>query len=175
MVEALLILACLMMVLAVVMGLFGFSYQKGLAAQKQQRAQTLAQNVAEQFAANPQAGVDGLLDDSRDGLTVQVAVTGEDRTAGRLLEATITVICDDEVLATLDTARYVPDSAASNATGRQVGVDGPDETRGAHGRAEPAGDGHCPQLGCAGRPVPGHGPGRAGAGRAGAAERAGSV
>lgn len=121
MVEALLILACLMMVLAVVMGLFGFSYQKGLAAQKQQRAQTLAQNVAEQFAANPQAGVDGLLDDSRDGLTVQVAVTGEDRTAGRLLEATITVTCDDEVLATLDTARYVPDSAASNATGRQVG------------------------------------------------------
>ena len=120
MVEALLILACLMMVLAVVMGLFGFSYQKGLAAQKQQRAQTLAQNVAEQFAANPQAGVDGLLDDSRDGLTVQVAVTGEDRTAGRLLEATITVTCDDEVLATLDTARYVPDSAASNATGRQV-------------------------------------------------------
>lgn len=138
MVEALLILACLMMVLAVVMALFGFSHQRSVAAEQRQRAQSLVQNIAEQFAADPQAALDGALDGQQDGLEVLVSVVGEDRAAGRLLEATITVTCDDEVLVTLDTARYVPDgegaagtsggaavdaagSAASRVAGRQVG------------------------------------------------------
>ena len=71
--------------------------------------------TAERFAADSQAAAAGALAYQEDGLAVSVAVTEEAHAAGCLLEATITVSGDDEVLVTLDTARYVRDGEAAAA------------------------------------------------------------
>lgn len=117
-VEALLLLACLLVVLAVVMALFGFAAAQGTQTAHAQQAMTLAQNAAERFAADP-ANVPP--EQTADGFTVRCDVTEEPQAAGTMLHATITVERDGETAFQLQTARYASARAAASAGATEGG------------------------------------------------------
>lgn len=115
-VEAMLLLACLLVVLAASMSLFAFAWQQGSRTADDQRAATLAQNVAERFAADP-FSIQPY--EEVDGLQVHAQLEWESETGGQIAYATITITHDEEPdpLFELSTARYVPNEAAGTAPG----------------------------------------------------------
>lgn len=114
-------LAFLLVAIAVLAGIFTQARIESAQAQHQANAIHLAQNAAEQFAADP-AGAD-CQTFSQDGLSVSVQVAEEPREAGTLYRATIVVTDDGRVGAhsqeeetyRLETARYVPDDDATGS------------------------------------------------------------
>lgn len=110
MVEAMLILACLLVVLAVCMSLFAFANQTGARTEAEQQAIALAQGTAERFAADP-SSVE-LLEES-DGFQVNTQIDRQPQGAGVMVFATISVLRDGEQLFQMDTARYVSGATAT--------------------------------------------------------------
>lgn len=114
-------LAFLLVAIAVLAGIFTQARIESAQAQHQANAIHLAQNAAEQFAADP-AGADGQTF-SQDGLSVSIQVAEEPREAGTLYRATIVVTDDagvgahsqEEETYRLETARYVPDDDATGS------------------------------------------------------------
>lgn len=135
-VEALILLALLIGSLAVVMNVCAKAYDEGSQGVRTTQAVQLAQNTAEEFAANPasmmesdssganaQTNADAQQNADADTsneetLTAQVQVTPEHYEAGTLYKATIT-ICDEagSVIYSLDTARYVANNAGESDNG----------------------------------------------------------
>lgn len=112
-VEALLMLACLLLVLAVVMGMLGFAWAQGARTDRMQQAMSLAQGTAERFAADPEQ-VPPLQQDG--SFTVTCEVEPEVQHAGTMLNAAVRVACDGEQLFELRTARYVSANGAADAS-----------------------------------------------------------
>lgn len=107
-IEALLILICLMIVLAVVMATFGFSWQQGVQNSRTQQAMSLAQNTAERFAADPYS-VQAIQE--TDHYIVRCEMQPERQSAGEMVYATISVGFAEDQLFQLQTSRYIPDSS----------------------------------------------------------------
>lgn len=122
-VEALLMLACLLLVLAVVMSMLGFAWAQGARTDRMQQAMSLAQGTAERFAADPDQ-VPPLQEAG--AFTITCEVEPEAQQAGTILNATVRVACDGEQLFELRTARYVSateaagSSAAESAEGGEL-------------------------------------------------------
>lgn len=112
MVEAMLILACVVVVLAVVMSLFAFAHRMGMQSAEEQQAVTLAQNAAERFAADPKGVPEA---EEADGFQVLVGVEAQDQVAGELMVATISVQRDGREVYALQTERYVAGFTADDA------------------------------------------------------------
>lgn len=103
-VEALIILAFLMLSLAVFVRLFVGAQLEGIAANRKSEAVLAATNIAEEFSANPT----GVATTSEVGdLVVTCDVKPDKREAGTLYNATIVVTHDSEEVYRLQTARYV--------------------------------------------------------------------
>lgn len=104
MIEAMLLLLCVMVLVAVVMTILGFSYVKGQEASDLNRAITIAANAAERFEADP---VSMPRTQEVDGFQVECAQEEEPQGAGALHHAHISVRLQNEELYTLSTSRYV--------------------------------------------------------------------
>lgn len=113
-VEALVLLVFLVASLSILVSLFVQARTKADEGERLSQAVQLAQNAAEEFAADP-AGAQGLaLQD--DGLVATVQVGEDLHESGLLLNATVTVVDEEgggsiaagEEIYRLDTARYVP-------------------------------------------------------------------
>ena len=113
MVEAMLMLACLLIVLAVVMAAFGAAWTQGARTDRAQQAMTLAQQTAERFAADP-AQVPLLQEEG--GCTVRCEVEPEPRAAGTLLHATISVEHEGTEAFQLRTTRYLSADGAQGTS-----------------------------------------------------------
>ena len=103
-VEALVVLAFLMLAIAVFAQLFAGAQVEGIRATHLSEAVTLATNRAEEFSADP-TGVQ--TSTQEDGLTVTCEVTPTKRDAGTLYEAVITVNDGKADIYTISTSRYV--------------------------------------------------------------------
>lgn len=103
-VEALVVLAFLMLALAVFAKLFSTAQVTGIAATRLSEAVTLATNRAEEFSADP-TGVPTQTE--VDGLVTDCVVTPQERAGGTLYDATITVRDGKREIYTIQTTRYV--------------------------------------------------------------------
>ena len=108
-VEALLLLACLLAVACVVMAVFTRSLEVGVQTQREQEAIVLAQNAAERFAADP-LSVPYETDEGE--YRVLCTVSTFPRPNGTWYDAHVAVMCAGEEAFSLDTARYVSASDA---------------------------------------------------------------
>lgn len=113
-VEALVLLVFLVASLSILVALFVQARTEADEGERLSQAVQLAQNAAEEFAADP-AGSQGLaIEDG--GLVATVQVGEEAHESGSLLSATVTVVDEEgggsieagEEIYRLDTARYVP-------------------------------------------------------------------
>lgn len=113
-VEALVLLVFLVASLSILVALFVQARTEADEGERLSQAVQLAQNAAEEFAADP-AGSQGLaIEDG--GLVATVQVGEEAHESGSLLNATVTVVDEEgggsieagEEIYRLDTARYVP-------------------------------------------------------------------
>lgn len=113
-VEALVLLVFLVASLSILVALFVQARTEADEGERLSQAVQLAQNAAEEFAADP-AGSQGLaIEDG--GLVTTVQVGEEAHESGSLLNATVTVVDEEgggsieagEEIYRLDTARYVP-------------------------------------------------------------------
>lgn len=117
------LLAFLAASLSILVSLFVQARVEGAEGERLTQAVALAQNAAEEFAADP-AGAQGMEVES-DGLVATVQVSAEAHEAGSLLNATVTVVDErgsasfsaGEEACRLSTARYVPGYAADAAGG----------------------------------------------------------
>lgn len=100
-IEALIILMCLLMLVAVVLMVFSVANNSSLHTSRVQHAMVMAQNAAERFAANPAATTPV----SEGGYSLEFKVRDG---AQQVRYATITVTFEGEELYALDTARFVP-------------------------------------------------------------------
>lgn len=103
-IEALVVLAFLMMSLAVFVRLFSSAQLEGIQSNRRSQAIMMATNTAEVFSANP-TEVERVL--TADGLTTTCDVEAVPHDAGTLYNATITVSDGEAELYVLRTARYV--------------------------------------------------------------------
>lgn len=107
-IEALVVLAFLMLSLAVFVKLFSSAQLEGFRANRQSQAIIMASNTAEVFSADPTKVESSM---TTDGLTTTCDVEAVQHEAGTLYNATITV-CDGELeLYVLRTARYVSNTS----------------------------------------------------------------
>lgn len=118
-VESLVLLAFLVASLAVLMGLFTHARIESAEGERLASAVQLAQNAAEEFAADPLAAPGQTFE--HDGLEAEVSVEPEPSSAGTLFHATV-VVCDadgsgafaaGEEVYRLNTACYVPEASES--------------------------------------------------------------
>lgn len=103
-IEALVVLALLMMSLAVFVKLFSSAQLEGVQSVQQSQAIMMATNAAEVFSANPTKVEHAV---TADGLTTTCDVEAVPHDAGTLYNATITVSDGESELYVLRTARYV--------------------------------------------------------------------
>lgn len=103
-VEALVVLAFLMVALAVFVQLFSKAQIKGVESTQLSQAVLLATNYAEEFSADP-TGVETQM--TEDGLTATCNIKENKNKAGTLYEATIEVSDGSKTVYTLNTARFV--------------------------------------------------------------------
>lgn len=103
-VEALLLLACVIILLAVTLTLFMFANDASAKAQRLQEASDLAQNTAERFAADPEAVPEA--EDVGD-YTVLCDVEAQNMDAGVMYRANVVVVDDLEEVCSLSTSKYV--------------------------------------------------------------------
>ena len=132
-VEALVLLVFLVASLSILVSLFVQARTEADEGERLSQAVQLAQNAAEEFAADP-AGAQGLALQN-DGLVATVQVGEEPHESGSLLNATVTVVDEEgggsiaagEEIYRLDTARYVPGFEGglqgADADGSATGVD----------------------------------------------------
>lgn len=113
MVEALLLLACVIILLAVTVVLFAFASENATKAQRIQESADIAQNAAEQFAADP-AQMPVALD--VDNYRVRCDIDEEETESGLLYNANIIVIHDDEEMCSLRVSKYVFGQRAFSGT-----------------------------------------------------------
>lgn len=113
MVEALLLLACVIILLAVTVVLFAFANQTSTKAQRMQESADIAQNAAEQFAANP-AGMPVALDAG--DYMVRCDIDEEETESGLLYNANVIVTYDAEEMCSLQVSKYVPGQPALGFT-----------------------------------------------------------
>lgn len=113
-VEALVVLAFLMVSLAVFVQLFSKAQLEGLSANRLSEAVLIATNRAEEFSANPTAVPEQT---NEEDLVVRCDVTPTKRDAGTLYDATITVLDGNEEVYTLHTSRYVATASAASSNG----------------------------------------------------------
>lgn len=126
-VESMVLLVFLVASLSVLVSLFVQARIEGAAGERLSQAIQLAQNAAEEFAADPAAAQGLTLEDG--GLVATVRISEEPHEAGSLFNATVTVVDAEgsgsndagEEVYRLDTARYVPGFAA-DAGGSGVGA-----------------------------------------------------
>ena len=158
-VEALVLLVFLVASLSILVALFVQARTEADEGERLSQAVQLAQNAAEEFAADP-IGSQGLaIEDG--GLVATVQVGEEAHESGSLLNATVTVVDEEgggsieagEEIYRLDTARYVPGfegglpdagaSAGDPAAGAGSSADGVDATAdtGAGASASPEAEG----------------------------------
>lgn len=139
-VEALVLLVFLVASLSILVSLFVQARTEADEGERLSQAVQLAQNAAEEFAADP-AGAQGLaLQD--DGLVATVQVGEDPHESGLLLNATVTVVDEEgggsiaagEEIYRLDTARYVP-----GFEGGLQGVNADDPAAGADSDADSSG------------------------------------
>ena len=109
-IEALVVLALLMVSLAIFVQLFAKSQIKGLGANQLSQAVLMANDYAEEFSADP-AGVSGHKE--ADGLTATCNVQKTAHEECTLYEATIEVSDGAKTVHSLKTARYVADKEGS--------------------------------------------------------------
>lgn len=103
-IEALVVLAFLMVSMAVFVRLFAGAQVEGLSSVRQSQAVLAATNGAEEFSANPADVTDFT---TEDGLMVSFDVSDEAHGTGTLYDATITVRDGEDEIYVLHTARYV--------------------------------------------------------------------
>ena len=114
-IEALVVLAFLMLSLAVFVTLFSGAQLEARSSNRMSEAVQLAINRAEEFSVDP-AHADG--EKEEDGLRLTCEVKPTKRAVGTLYEATITVHderYDQQGIYTLTTSRYVSNSAGGGA------------------------------------------------------------
>lgn len=112
-VEALLLLACVIILLAVTVVLFAFASQTSTKAQRMQESADIAQNAAEQFAANPAKMPVAL--DAGDYM-VRCDIDEEETETGLLYNANVIVTYDAEEMCSLQVSKYVPGQRAVGFT-----------------------------------------------------------
>ncbi len=117
-IEAMLLLLCVLIVVAVSMTIFAFSSAKGDRAYYESKALAMAANRAEVFAARPW---DADVVMKSEGCILTCAVTRTDTGSGSLYSASIVVTKDDDTLYELETARYVSDTGNHQLIGPQSG------------------------------------------------------
>ncbi len=103
-IEALVVLAFLMVALAVFVQLFSKAQIQGVKANQLSQAVLIATNYAEEFSANP-SKVEAQKE--KDGLTATCKINEDKHTAGTLYDATIEVSDGTQTVYTLHTSRYV--------------------------------------------------------------------
>lgn len=103
-IEALVVLAFLMVALAVFVQLFTKAQIQGVKANQLSQAVLIATNYAEEFCADP-TGVGAQVE--KDGLVATCKVSEDKHTAGTLYDATIEVSDGTQTVYTLHTSRYV--------------------------------------------------------------------
>lgn len=113
MVEALLLLACVIILLAVTITLFAFASETSTKAQRIQESADIAQNSAEQFAANP-AGMPEILEVG--DYTVRCDVDREETESGLLYNANVIVMYGVEDMCSLEVSKYMPGQRAQGFT-----------------------------------------------------------
>lgn len=113
MVEALLLLACVIILLAVTIALFAFASATSTKAQRMQESADIAQNVAEQFAANPAEMPEV---QSAGDYTVRCDISEEETESGSLYNARVIVMHEADEMCSLDVSKYVPGQRALSAT-----------------------------------------------------------
>lgn len=107
-IEALVVLAFIMLALAVFVRLFSSAQLEGMHANQVSQAVLIATNCAEEFSADPTGMQESF---EQDGLLVRCSTTDERHTAGTLYEAVISVYNQaGEELYVLETSRYVSDA-----------------------------------------------------------------
>lgn len=111
-VEALVVLAILMVSLAVFVRLFTSAQLEAVHAKNLSQAVVIATNRAEEFAADP-TQVESSTEEGE--FTVLCDVKPNPSKDGTLYDATIEVRKDGETLYTLQTSRYLDDDAGSDA------------------------------------------------------------
>ena len=113
MVEALLLLTCVIILLAVTISLFAFASETSTRAQRIQESADIAQNAAEQFAANPA----GMPEVQHSGdYIVRCDINEEDTEAGHLYNARVIVIHGINEMCSLDVSQYVSNPSVATAT-----------------------------------------------------------
>lgn len=112
-VEALVIMAFLMMSLAVFVQLFATAQLEGASANRLSEAVLVATNRAEEFSADPVAVQASTTEGD---FEVTCDVTPTTRAGGTYYEATIHVLADGEQVYELQTARYVTNASGGEAT-----------------------------------------------------------
>lgn len=113
MVEALLLLACVIILLAVTITLFAFASETSTKAQRIQESADIAQNSAEQFAANP-AGMPELQEVG--DYTVRCDIDREETEWGLLFNANVIVMYGVEDMCSLEVSKYMPEQRALSFT-----------------------------------------------------------
>lgn len=116
-VEALLILVCLLIVASVVMVVFSYALQREEQTQQEQEAIVLAQNAAERFAADPTSVPNHTMQDAYD---IYCETSAEDRGVGVHYTAHVSVAAEGEELFALDTSRYVSARSADAVAGEEA-------------------------------------------------------
>lgn len=134
-VEALILLALIIGSLAVVMNVYVKAHDEGADGMHLTSAIQLAQNAAEEFAADPSGTSNLQLE--QDELVANVQVESEQHAAGMLYYATIVVQdSSGETLYSLDTARYkAGDEGSAADTGGTSANDADDTSAGNTGGA----------------------------------------
>lgn len=113
MAEALLLLACVIILLAVTITLFAFASETSTKAQRIQESADIAQNSAEQFAANP-AGMPEVLEVG--DYTVRCDVDREETESGLLYNANVIVMYGVEDMCSLEVSKYMPGQRGLSST-----------------------------------------------------------
>lgn len=105
MVEAMLLLTCVLVLLAVTVSLFAFAAEASSGAQRMQEAADIAQNAVEEFVADP-AGIpeEQVIGD----YVVMCDVGSAPMEAGVMYDARVTVVRGADELCALAASRYVP-------------------------------------------------------------------
>lgn len=137
MVEAMLLLACVLVLMAVTVSLFAFAADASTSAQRLQEAADIAQNTVEEFVADP---ADIPEQQTVGDYVVMCEVDRNPTDAGTMYDARVTVLRGVDELCALTACKYEPASVRA-AGASAAGGDGTADAGAEAGGTEAAGAG----------------------------------